>query len=194
MSTRTLVFLFCGSALVFLGGMLSRKASKDESERPPPAITRQAADVVDDDGPTVFQRAFWRRPQEGDVILNAERREWLDGEEVERWQWYLLVEPSEELLRALRDDNSFGLQKGILNPELFQDAPEWFQGVSSDFDCRTAPDGGMTLFFGSERLYATGQGGGFQAGAERPTRPEKEAVPTSREPSGRLPNQSPPKP
>jgi len=58
----------------------------------------------------IFRRAFWRQPTPADRIVHAERREWKDAADaVQRWQWFLQVEPGPALLAALRDPAVFGL-------------------------------------------------------------------------------------
>jgi hypothetical protein len=183
--------LFIGFALLLAGGLLIKKKPAIEE----PAETERAqlptADVVETDGITVFQRAFWGRPQEGDVIHHAERREWQDDERVTRWQWYLVVEPSAGLLVKLREENAFGLVQIEADEKVWKDAPDWFRADSSKLDWLGSPDGEMTLIFGENYLYATGGGGGFQQGSAPKTsllRPQTEAEVGS----GRLPNHSPP--
>ena len=77
----------------------------------------------------VFRRALWRRPQEDDVIQNAERREWSDAEGVTRWEWFLVVKPG-PALDAWLQTNPFSLQKVERpregGPGSSSEAPEWF--------------------------------------------------------------------
>jgi len=77
----------------------------------------------------VFRRALWRRPQEDDVIQNAERREWSDAEGVTRWEWFLVVTPG-SVLDAWLNTNPFSLQKVERpregGPVSSSGAPEWF--------------------------------------------------------------------
>ncbi len=77
----------------------------------------------------VFRRALWRRPQEDDVIQNAERREWSDAEGVTRWEWFLVVTPG-SVLDAWLNTNPFSLQKVERpregGPVSSNGVPEWF--------------------------------------------------------------------
>ena len=73
----------------------------------------------------IFQRAFWASPASDDKILHAERREWKDSDEVQKWQWFLVVEPSPALLKRLRDDNAFAL-KPAASASPPAEAPAWF--------------------------------------------------------------------
>ncbi|QJE96929.1 hypothetical protein [Luteolibacter luteus] len=146
-------------------------------------------DVESVDPVAVFQRAFWKRPAEGDSILNAVRREWKDEGEISRWQWFLEVEPSPALVSYLREDNAFRLSEKK-PPSIPGDAPKWFIKDPTGMHVMVARHGGMQLFFlpGNTKLYAMDRGGGFQAGE-----PEKEpAVPTSEPGKSRLPLSSPP--
>ena len=122
-------------------------------------------DVKVTDPVAVFQRAFWKRPSAGDRILHAERREWKDAGAVSRWQWFLEVEPSPEIVRYLRDDNAFRLRpaKTAVIPA---NAPSWFVRDLRDAHILTAPGGMMQLVFtgGADRLFALGGGGGFEPG------------------------------
>ena len=48
---------------------------------------------------TVFQKAFWRRPEDEDLMLHAERREWSTKADVVRhWQWFIACRPGPEML------------------------------------------------------------------------------------------------
>ena len=77
----------------------------------------------------VFRRALWRRPQEDDVIQNAERREWSDSEGVTRWEWFLVVTPG-PALEAWFHTNPFSLQKVERpregGPGSSGETPDWF--------------------------------------------------------------------
>ena len=94
------------------------KASTTASKVDPPTD-------IENDPLRIFQRAFWASPAPEDDILHAERREWKDADDVQKWQWFLVVEPSAALLKRLRDDNAFGLiPAAATSPPT--DAPEWF--------------------------------------------------------------------
>jgi hypothetical protein len=49
---------------------------------------------IENDPVKIFQRAFWASPTGEDEILHAERREWSNADGVQKWQWFLVVEPS----------------------------------------------------------------------------------------------------
>ncbi len=173
-----------GLAYVFWPGKNSSPAPADSpvSQRPPTpaAVTIEPAEL--------FRRAFWQRPGTGDKILHAERREWTDADGLKRWQWFLVVEPSPELVKYLREDNAFGLvpgSAGSLNPE----PPSWFVFKPDEFSIFRAPHSGMRLMFSKTEnlLYATDSGQGFTKGAPEPAK--KPAPPSA---SGRLPTTPPP--
>ena len=173
-----------GLAYVFVPGKNSSPAPADPpvSQRPPTpaAVTIEPAEL--------FRRAFWQRPGTGDKILHAERREWTDADGLKRWQWFLVVEPSPELVKYLREDNAFGLvpgSAGSLNPE----PPSWFVFKPDEFSIFRSPHSGMRLMFSKTEnlLYATDSGQGFTKGAPEPA---KKAAPPSA--SGRLPTTPPP--
>jgi hypothetical protein len=137
----------------------------------------------------VFQRALWKRPTAQDNILHAERREWADADGIQKWQWFLKIEPSPELVSHLRVKNAFGLQQEV-SPKNVAHPPEWFTFDQQNFEVMGA--GNMRLYFSPHNkiLYATDSGGGFHAGAPEPERPiAGEATAT-----GRLPLTPPPTP
>jgi hypothetical protein len=139
----------------------------------------------------IFQRAFWVRPTRSDKILHAERSEWKDADGVRRWQWFLVVEPSDALLKRLRDDNAFGLiPAAAASPP--SDAPEWFVFNMAEVSVLKAPQGKLQLIFSNDKhtLYATDSGHGFRAGMPEPNKPAPSAAqaPVRR----RLPNTHPP--
>jgi hypothetical protein len=150
-----------------------------------------APTTVNSDPKEIFQRAFWRRPGDGDKILHAERREWSDADGVSKWQWFLVVEPSPELVKHLREDNAFGLVSGGSLPEIKR-PPSWFTPPSTDVDVLQAPHGNLRLIFSKNKnlLHAMDAGGGFQAGAPEPVK----AAPQPAAPGGRLPATPPPDP
>jgi hypothetical protein len=187
-------FVFAGAA-VFLAGLayfLVRR-EKTYTETNPPSRSSQSPDAAEIDPSEVFRRAFWQLPGENDKILQAERREWSDAEGVRRWQWFLVVEPSPELVKYLRTDNAFGLLPSTSFPAI-ENAPDWFAIRPEEFDVAQAPHGNMRLFFHKTRplLHATSSGTGFRPGVTSPT----QTKPSSTRPqttSGRLPLHSPPK-
>ena len=154
-----------------------------------PSAWRQGAPTnTVTDSEEIFKRAFWRRPGKDDEILHAERHEWRDGDGLQRWQWFLVVKASPQLIKDLRDDNAFGLVPGAagsLNPE----APSWFVFKPDEFSIFQSPHAGMRLMFSKtdNLLYATDSGRGFTKGAPEPA---KQAAPPTA--SGRLPTTPPP--
>jgi hypothetical protein len=140
----------------------------------------------------IFKRAFWRLPGDDDQIQHAERHEWRDAAGLERWQWFLVVRASPELIKHLRDDNAFGLVPSSsvsANPE----APDWFVFKPEEFSIFRSPQSGMQLMFSKadNTLYATDSGRGFTKGAPEPVEP---AAPLSAPAPGRLPTTPPPTP
>ena len=113
--------------------------------------------------------------------MHAERREALDGQAVQRWQWFLEVRPGVDLLRSLRDPETFGLMP-VATPRPWSEAPPsteaapaWFPGAaaaSSGFEILQAPSGGLTLLYRARdnTLFATDTGRGF-APALKPLAP-----------------------
>lgn len=147
---------------------------------------------IDNEPVRIFQRAFWVRPTSSDKILHAERREWKDTDGVQKWQWFLVVEPSDSLLKRLRDDNAFGLMPAAaVSPPT--DAPGWFVFNKDGVSVLQAPQGKLQFIFSNDKrtLYATDSGHGFRAGAPEPIKP---APPPQTPVPGRLPNTRPPLP
>ncbi len=144
------------------------------------------------DSAEIFKRAFWRRPGSDDQILHAERHEWRDGEGLQRWQWFLVVKASPELIKDLRDDNAFGLvpdSSGPNNPE----APDWFTFKPAEFSIFQSPQSGMRLMFSKidNTLYATDSGRGFTKGAMEPAKPTKQVYVPKRLPARMPPFEQP---
>lgn len=154
----------------------------------PPAAAFPAPDVEVNDGAEVFRKAFWKQPFPSDRIIHAIRREWLDEEAVSRWDWFLEVEPSPEIIRHLREDNAFGLIRAA-SAEIPAEAPAWFTRETAGSQIFTSAGGGMQLIFtaGDTRLFANGSGGGFRRGVPEPAAPQLESNPTGRFPDSRPP-------
>lgn len=156
---------------------------------PDPIAWRQGAptDTVTD-SEEIFKRAFWRRPGNDDHIQHAERHEWRDADGLKRWQWFLVVSASTELIRYLRDDNAFGLVPASSAPAV-SEAPSWFRFKSEDFTVLRASQAGMCLMFrkSDNTLYATDSGRGFAKAA-----PEPAPATQGAQPSGRIPSSPPP--
>ena len=140
------------------------------------------------DGEEIFKKAFWRQPAVGDEILQAERHEWSDAGGLLRWQWFLVVKASPELIKYLRDDNAFGLAPTATG-DAVAEAPSWFKYEADEVTTLMGPGSGLRLMFSKSgnRLYATAAGRGFTRGAPEPEPPVQGAP----EP-GRLPSTSPP--
>ena len=142
------------------------------------------------DAEEIFKRAFWRRPGKEDQILHAERHEWSDENGLQRWQWFLVVQASPDLIKNLRDDNAFGLMPGSFSP-ISTEAPVWFVFKPEDFTVLQATHAGMRLMFSKSdnTLYATDSGRGFTKGAPEPP-PATQGAQTP----GRISSSPPPKP
>lgn len=184
--------ILLGLAIAFIGIATFLLVSKkdDLTEAPAPVAFDGPRPTTTLTDPTeVFQRAFWKRPSPGDRILHSERREWAGEQGVKRWQWFIVVEPSPELVKHLREDNAFGLIPGqsfgaIENP------PVWFTPPASDVF--SAPNGNLRLAFSKTKplLYAMDMGGGFASGAPEPVKEMRAET----APAGRLPKTPPPNP
>ena len=188
---RRLVFAGAAISLAGLAYVLVPR-EKTASETPPPAPSSQSPDAAKIDPSEVFRRAFWQLPSENDRILQAERREWSDAEGIKHWQWFLVVEPSPELVKYLRTDNAFGLLPSTSFPAI-ENAPDWFAFRPEEVEVMRAPNGNMELFFHKTRplLHATSRGTGFRPGVTSPTE-AKPSTPRPQTTSGRLPLHSPP--
>jgi len=170
-------------------------------QRPLVPPTPPILNVVEVDPPTsvqseateIFRRAFWQRPGAGDKILHAERREWADATGVLKWQWFLEVEASPELIRYLRDDNAFGLSPAQEVPDV-EGAPAWFVYPATGVNFLKSRRGQMTLCFSKtgNRLFASDSGTGFRPGAPAPVEAPTAPNPLNPPAAGRLPNSMPP--
>jgi hypothetical protein len=162
-------------------------------EKPGPIAWQQGAptDTLTD-SEEIFKRAFWRRPGNDDHIQHAERHEWREAAGLERWQWFLVVRASPELIKHLRDDNAFGLVPASVVP-VVSEAPAWFRFKPEDVTVLQARQAGMRLMFSKSdnTLYATDSGRGFTKGAPEPVEP---AAPLSAPAPGCLPTTPPPTP
>lgn len=158
--------------------------------RPGPPPTRTLTDPA-----VIFKRAFWREPGAGDRVLQAERNEWSDAEGLTRWEWFLQVEPSPELVKYLREENAFGLRP-VPAPVLPEGSPAWFSFDPATVSVMSSPRGKMQLVFdqAGNRLFASDSGGGFQRGAAAPARPDPDTSSAAPPPAGRLPATPPPLP
>jgi hypothetical protein len=183
------IVLAGGAAVLLLTWLAVARFGPWAAAKPRGIAWRQGAPTnTVTDSEEIFKRAFWRRPGKDDEILHAERHEWRDGDGLQRWQWFLVVKASPQLIKDLRDDNAFGLvpgAAGTLNPE----APSWFVFKPDEFSIFQSPHAGMRLIFSKTDnvLYATDSGRGFTKGAPEPA---KQAAPPTA--SGRLPTTPPP--
>ena len=126
--------------------------------------------ALERDHAAVFQRAFWRRPASDDRILQAERRDWLDASSgVEKWQWYIAVQPGAAFRDWLLKDNPFELVVVAPGTELapLSSPPAWFPaaGELATLARFRNREGRYFVFhdLANNRLYATDAGGGFAA-------------------------------
>ncbi len=181
--TRRLVFA-CG-----LGGLIAAavavsvkvandtRAGRDRSPTPAarPDVAPPTAGLREDrDADAVFQRAFWRRRAAADRVLHAERRAWVDDRQnVERWQWFIALEPGADFRRWLLEENPFELV--VVAPDAaaspLAGAPAWFPAADARAHLKQlrTRGGGFTVFLDEKnhRLFATDAGGGFAAVAGR---------------------------
>ena len=169
-----------GAGLMAIGAgawwAISRQAQLPASD--PVAATEPAAWVpaTDDarlglqfDPAEVFQRAFWRRAAPEDRILHAERRHWrAEGRDsVERWQWFIVVDPSQAFADWLLNENPFELTTVVPGGVslALDDAPRWMPGAKelSGYAHYHKPGGNLHVFRDPRTglIYATDQGGGF---------------------------------
>ncbi|WP_438481279.1 hypothetical protein [Oleiharenicola lentus] len=123
----------------------------------------------------IFRRAFWWHPSKGDKILHAERREWSEANaSVTRWQWFIKIRPSSELLRDLRRAETFGLTE-VDKPKPWSQVaplplPTWFpQAPDTPFEILQTASGEFTVLYrpSDNTLYATDHGRGFAPAAPR---------------------------
>jgi hypothetical protein len=139
----------------------------------------------------IFRSAFWRSPVAGDEILHAERREWSDQNGLDKWQWFLALRPSPELVKYVRDDNAFGLSE-TTTPAPVEGAPAWFAFDPDAVEVLRSSSSNLQFIFSGpdNTLYATSDGSAFQRGAAERSRPSPPAISST----GRLPLTPPPDP
>ena len=191
-SKHNLLILVSALALFAWLGWRQLEPGKTESPKRVPSIAWVGAppDRVVMDPEQVFRRAFWRSPVAGDEIVHAERYEWHDAEGVTKWQWFIELNPSPELIKYLRDDNAFGLTR-TSSVTWSDEKPAWFNFKSTKAVVMKSAHTKLQLIFmtSDNTLYATDSGFGMQRGAPEPTKPAP-AVPVP----GRLPKTPPPSP
>ncbi len=123
----------------------------------------------DRDHAAVFQRAFWRRPTPADRVLHAERRDWTKdaNNNVEKWEWFIAIEPSPAFREWLLKDNPFELVAVPSGTELkpVGTPPDWFPPATdlATFTRYRNREGRYQVFHDAakNRLYAADAGGGF---------------------------------
>lgn len=131
----------------------------------PDASATVAADVhATDDPQAIFRRAFWRRPEPGDVVLRAVRVD--PSAPGETWSWALAVRPSPALLAALRDPETLGLRPLAADaplPPPAGDQPEWFPARAAGDEVLAAPGAHLLVIYRPVEgvLYARDHGRGF---------------------------------
>jgi hypothetical protein len=176
------------STTALLGALLSscerQEVQADQSSPTDHPHQTDPPTTVEKDPTEIFQKAFWKRPTADDKIHHAERREWSDSEGVQRWQWFIVVEPSAALLKHLREDNAFSLTPAA-SFLTTAEAPPWFKLSPGEFELLHDPHGNMRLYFSKSRplLLATDSGGGFYPAVT----PTEKPVPTGQQPTGRIP-------
>ncbi|MDP0490611.1 MAG: hypothetical protein Q7Q71_06140 [Verrucomicrobiota bacterium JB023] len=173
--------------IVLLVAWLCSSCDRTEPLRQEEEPAIDVADRVSRDGEEIFKRAFWRRPSDDDEIIRAERREWLSGGEVERWEWYLQFRPGDELGEMLFGRNEFRLSPTAQEDHSVAHGPDWFTPGAGEV-ALAAEDGSMTLVRDGQTVFAMGAGGGFSSGHEL-SPSTVQPVPPSQ---GRLPGHRPP--
>jgi hypothetical protein len=191
---KKLYWILAAIAVVMLLWLGWRWSSAPHVDPPSKTVWKKDAPTsIQNDPVKIFQRAFWATPTSEDKILHAERREWSGPDGVEKWQWFLVVEPSPALLKRLRDDNAFGLIPAPSAIDILN-APNWFQFKREEVSVLKSPQAKLQLIFSKDNrtLYATDSGLGFRPGA--PEQIPKMQPSSSAPSSGRLPITPPPRP
>ncbi len=179
--------------LVVIGWLVWRAvdAGRTAVVDPAPIVWKGAPPTLTlNDAEEIFKKAFWRRPSPTDQIQHAERHEWRDADGLVRWQWFLVVSASPELIKYLRDDNAFGLVPASTVP-MISEAPAWFRFKPEDLTVLQASNAGIRLMFSKSdnTIYATDSGRGFTKGA-----PEPPPATQGAHAPGRIPSSPPPRP
>lgn len=184
----------CIPAIILVGLGVAWFVQRAPAPTPPPAeipiVWRDGPpDLLSRDPEEIFKKAFWRRPSSLDQIQQAERHEWRDAGGLKRWQWFLVVKASPDLIKYLRDDNAFGLVATSDALEVTE-APSWFQFELKEVTVLQSRHTGMRLMFSKSdsTLYATDSGRGFTNGA-----PEPSSTIQGAQPPGRIPSSPPSK-
>lgn len=169
---RVLPTSLAAVAVLALAFVAVRQPAPAPARTDPPAVVQPAGQggtvAISRAREEIFRRAFWRQPSAADRIVLADRREWSDqNQEVQRWQWFLQVQPGPALLQALRDPATFGLFRTAQPRPLAKQvtAPAWFPAVGQIAGCEIlqAPGGGLTVYYraADNVLFATDAGRGF---------------------------------
>ncbi|RYD33806.1 MAG: hypothetical protein EOP86_12490, partial [Verrucomicrobiaceae bacterium] len=137
-------------------------AARQEQPVPAAGVNETPPSRIVSDGPAIFKKAFWREPSADDQIANAERREWSDAEGVTRWEWFIEVNASPDLLKYLREDNPFGLRRTSPAP-LPEGPPAWFTFAPEEVDVLKSGTGRLQMIFSkhNNKILATSSGNGF---------------------------------
>lgn len=178
--------------LPLLGWRWMDSLRRSHVDKPSVAISKgDAPTKIENDPVKIFQRAFWASPTSEDKILHAERREWSGADGLEKWQWFVVVQPSPGLLKRLRDDNAFGLFPAA-SAATIDNAPDWFRFDADEVSVLKSPRAKLQLIFSKNHrmLYATDSGLGFRPGAPELSKPTPQQAPVP----GRLPTTPPPRP
>ena len=189
---RSLVIAFVIALALGLGIYFAKPSSAPKAA----AISKQAAaqhpgtmtEVTD--GRAIFRRAMWRSLGKEDHLVHAIRREWTEKAEVgvARWQWFLEVEASPDLMKYLRQDNALNLRP--IDKADIPAPPDWFPADLSAYDLHAT--GSLIFCFDKSRprFFATNQGKGFTPGHSLPQPLPAPSTPAN----SRIPNHPPPRP
>jgi hypothetical protein len=185
---RTTRFIAVAALGVFLG---SCERQADPTNQSDPSDLQDPPTATLTDATEIFRKAFWKSPGAEDRILHAERREWSDDQGVAKWQWFIVLHPSPELVKYVREDNAFGLVR-LESPRPVEQAPAWFRFDPAEVEVMGAPRSNLQFIFSNSGnlLFAAHSGGGFTRGAAPPS---PSAPPPPRH-DGRLPRTPPPNP
>lgn len=176
-STRTVTAVLLAVGLALIGWWIHQTRKSASGPSTPVVISAadaaaRAAVTTITDPVKVFQTAFWRRPAEGDVILNAERREWTtEADGVRKWQWFIAIKPG-PALKSWLAHNPFALTETPAStaPGLLEASfpapyppPSWFPKTAEGYQIHKHRAGPLTLLFSADRstIYAADAGGGF---------------------------------
>lgn len=175
LAASVFVALSCGWLIAWKWSASNRATTHVTAPRPSQVVVQSDGTglALERDGLAVFQRAFWRRPATDDIIIQAERRDWLgDSSAVRRWQWFVAVRPSDGFRDWLLKENPFELivvARGNESAAII-DPPSWFPVAAelANIECYRNSEGRLLVFYdmATNRLFATDSGNGL-AGASR---------------------------